>query len=409
MLSIFTLKIRKIIIILITNMFLYGCVGGGNNSTLSSTNRFLPGTVSQANLSLPLEINIVELDPGIPSKASDYAKEGVWPELRRAESRKFSNDIKESLVRSNAFGSIYITPNERYLSDIAIKGKIVKSNGEDLHLQITATDSTGSKLINNRLYKHRTNNEFYRNLRNKDKDPFDKLFNNISDDLIKSLRKKDLHNIQLITELRFAREMDMESFRDSVVENNNIISTNFIPDANDPFFLRTKNIRSKDLLFRNNMQSTYNEFIGEMDKSYNIWQKASFTAAEKARKAKTKATLQGIAGAALMIAGAVAMADSGSGYDYNPGAYTTGFAGALVGATLFDQAISNSQEAKIHKETINEVSKSFDGNIAPKVIELEGKTVTLDGNLSQQFMKWQSLLKDIYVEENSSIKDINIL
>ena len=52
MLSIFTLKIRKIIIILITNMFLYGCVGGGNNSTLSSTNRFLPGTVSQANQGL---------------------------------------------------------------------------------------------------------------------------------------------------------------------------------------------------------------------------------------------------------------------------------------------------------------------------------------------------------------------
>ena len=98
MLSIFTLKVRKIVVILVTNMFLYGCVAGGTNSTLSSTNRFTSETPSQAlSLSLPLEINIVELDPGIPSKASEYEKEGVWPELRRAESRKFSNDLKASL------------------------------------------------------------------------------------------------------------------------------------------------------------------------------------------------------------------------------------------------------------------------------------------------------------------------
>jgi hypothetical protein len=410
MLSIFTLKIRKIVVILVTNMFLYGCVAGGTNSTLSSTNRFTSETPSQAlSLSLPLEINIVELDPGIPSKASEYEKEGVWPELRRAESRKFSNDLKASLSRTNTFGGVYITPNERYLSDIAIKGKIIKSNGEDLHLQITATDSTGSRLINKKLYKHRTNEAFYKNLRNKNKDPFDSLFDNISNDLIKSLKRKDLYNIQLITELRFAREMDMENFQDSVSEKNNIVSTNFIPDANDPLFLRTKNIRSKDLLFRDNMQSTYDEFIKEMDESYDIWQKASFSAAVKERKAKNAATLKGLAGAALMIAGAVAMADSGSGYNYNPGAYSSGFVGALAGAALFDQAIADNQKAKIHKETINEVSESFDGKIAPKVIELEGKTVTLDGNLSQQFMKWQLLLKDIYVEENSVIKDISIL
>ena len=51
-----------------------------------------------------------------------------------------------------------------------------------------------------------------------------------------------------------------------------------------------------------------------------------------------------------MIAGAVAMADSGSGYNYNPGAYSSGFVGALAGAALFDQAIADNQKAKIHKE-----------------------------------------------------------
>lgn len=235
MLSFFNMKIKKIVIILIANIFLIGCVAE-TNSTLSSTNRFISGTPSTINLSIPLEINIVEFNPGIPSNPKNYEKEGVWPELRRAESRKFSNDLKKSLARTNEFGNIYITPNQKYLSDLAINGKIIKSNGEDLHIEISAIDSTGSKLIKNKIYKHRTNEEFYRNLRNKGKDPFDKLFDDISNDLIKSLRSKDLYNIQQITELRFAREMDMTNFKESVVEKNNIVYANFIPAVNDPLF-----------------------------------------------------------------------------------------------------------------------------------------------------------------------------
>ena len=389
----------------ILTFFIVGCETTQPISSMSYEELELDAS----SMSTKLDINVVELDPGIYQEDAASREAGIWPELRRAESRRFAVKMMRSLNETNAFANVTVTTSSNFLSDIVISGQIQESNGEDVRLLINAVDSTGKSIIKNKVYSHRTNEYFYQNLRNKDKDPFDKLFDDISNDLIKSLRSKDLYNIQQITELRFAREMDMANFQDSVIEKHNIVYANFIPAANDPLFLRTKNIRSKDLLFRSNMQSTYDQFIGEMSESYDIWQKASFTAAQKARKAKTASTLKGIAGAALMIAGAVAMADSGSGYNYNPGAYTSGFVGALAGAALFDQAIADNQEAKIHKETINEVSKSFDGNIAPKVIELEGKTVTLDGNLSQQFIKWQSLLKEIYVEENSTIQDINIL
>ena len=87
----------------------------------------------------------------------------------------------------------------------------------------------------------------------------------------------------------------------------------------------------------------------------------------------------------------------------------TGFVGALAGAALFDQAISDNQEAKIHKETINEVSKSFDGEIAPQVVEMEGLQVKLEGNIQNQFDQWQTILADIYESESSQTNEFEIL
>ena len=40
---------------------------------------------------------------------------------------------------------------------------------------------------------------------------------------------------------------------------------------------------------------------------------------------------------------------------------------------------------------------------------MEEKTVKIDGTLTQQFIQWQEVLKDIYNEQNSNIEDIQII
>ena len=235
------------------------------------------------------------------------------------------------------------------------------------------------------------------------------VFDKIAEDIIKSLQRQDLNNIKLITELRFAREMNPSIFNDAVVEKNRIVSANFIPAFDDPMYLRSKNVRSKDLYFRENMQSTYEDFVNNMNESYDIWRKASYDATIKAEEAKTAATWKGVLGAAILIGGAMAMGDSMDGYYMDGSQYAAGFAGAMLGAGLLDSAIDDSEEAKVHKETINEVSKSFDSDIAPNVIEMEEKTVKIDGTLTQQFIQWQEVLKEIYNEQNSNIEDIQII
>ena len=157
------------------------------------------------------------------------------------------------------------------------------------------------------------------------------------------------------------------------------------------------------------MQSTYDDFVNNMNESYEVWRTASYDATIKAEEAKNAAAWKGVLGAAILIGGAIAMGDSMDGYYMDGGQYVAGLTGAVLGAGLLDSALGDNEEAKVHKETIAEVSKSFDSDIAPSVIEMEEKTVKLDGTLTQQFIQWQEVLKEIYNEQNSNIEDIQIL
>lgn len=352
-----------------------------------------------------LNINIVEFDPGL-LKNDDISREaGIWPELRRAEARRFPVKLSQTLNETNAFAAISVTTNSSYLSDIVITGKIIQSNGEDVHLSISAIDSTGYNLINKKIYKHRTSEYFYQNIRNKDLDPFDSIYRAVAADLIAKLKERNLADIELITDLRFAKNLNEQQFYDSLDYIKNRYELGFVPASNDPMFLRSQNVQLKDLAFRNEMQKYYINFSDEMNESYRIWQQAALEASKAKREAQAAAATQAILGA-LLVAAATSSASNDDYYDdYNYGA----IAAATVGAGLLVSAVGNIQEAEIHENTINEISQSYDGEIAPKVVEMEGIQVKLEGNIEDQFSQWQMVLGDIYESESSQTKEFKIL
>lgn len=354
-------------------------------------------------LSNKLDINVVELDPGLLDTDVASRDAGIWPELRRAEARRFAVKLSKSLNESNAFAAVAVTTNKDYLSDIVITGKVIESNGEDVHLSITAKDSTGNKLIN-KTYKHRSNEYFYQNIRNKDLDPFDPLYRAIAGDLITALSKRNLAEIELITDLRFASRLNSDEFNDTLEYSDNKYELGFVPASNDPMFLRSQNVQLKDLTFRNEMQKHYISFSDEMEDSYKVWQQAALTASKAKREAEARAATQAVFGVLLMAAAASSASDYDS-YDYNYGA----IAAATVGASLLVSASGNAQEAKVHESTINEISLSFDGEIAPKVVEMEGLQVKLEGSIENQFSQWQTVLGNIYESESSQTKEFEIL
>ena len=385
----------------ITSLIILILIGACSSTPVIQTSTYEQLKDEASQFSTKLNVNVVELNDGLPKNVTTYG-DGIWPELRRAESRKFAVNIKNSLDKTDAFGNVSVTSSPNFYTDITINGKIVKSNGEDLHLDIVVTDSTGQRLVK-KIYKHRTYEYFFENIRNKDLDPFDPLYRSIASDIIKALKLKDLENIENITNLRFANNLNETYFNDSIEYKNNKYVEKFIPASNDPMFIRSQNVQLKDMMFRNEMQNHYIDFSDQMNDSYKVWQEAAFKASKQKREAEAAAAAQAVLGALLVAA--AASSSSSSDYNYS----TSSIVAASVGAGLLVSAVQTSQEAKVHESTINEVSKSFDNEIAPKVVEMEGLQIKLEGSIDDQFVKWQNVLRTIYESESSQTKEFEIL
>jgi len=71
------------------------------------------------------------------------------------------------------------------------------------------------------------------------------------------------------------------------------------------------------------------------------------------------------------------------------------------GAYLISQSFSTSAEAKVHRDSLNELGKSVDLELAPRVIAFEKESVELTGNAKEQFMQWRTFLQKIYFVEKT--------
>ena len=103
-----------------------------------------------------------------------------------------------------------------------------------------------------------------------------------------------------------------------------------------------------------------------------------------------------VASFAVLAAAAGAQSDSYNGAA--AGATGAVVAGA-VGAEMLSRSFKTSEEAKVHRDALNELGQSLDMELAPQVIEFEKETVKLTGDAKEQFHQWREFLKKIYAQE----------
>ena len=73
--------------------------------------------------------------------------------------------------------------------------------------------------------------------------------------------------------------------------------------------------------------------------------------------------------------------------------------GVLGGGYLLKSGLEKRNEAQFHVAELEELGASLEAEVSPQVIELEDQTVTLSGNVEQQYGQWRELLADIYLAE----------
>lgn len=346
-----------------------------------------------------LDVVVPVFDPGLPEDPDDYEKEGVWPELRRAEANRFAVALKKALQATRTLGDVRVSPDARAAGDLYVIGAIEKSDGQDVRIAVEVVDVGGKRWMRKR-YRHRVKEYFWRNLRNKGKDPYQPVFDKVAGDVAKLVGKRssgELAILRQIAEIRFARTFSEEAFAGYLEERGRRVTLAGLPDRSDPMLARIRAIRVRDGLFMDRMQTHYEGFTQRTDASYAAWQEHSLTEVKARNEARGKALVQGVLGAALAVGGAVAAVKGGHNSD--AGAEVAGIAAAIAGGVLISKSFQTSAEGKVHAEALSELGESLDVEVAPQVVELEDTTVELTGDAREQFRQWRSFLKRIYDEE----------
>jgi hypothetical protein len=343
-----------------------------------------------------LDVGIPPLNDGLALTDED---DTVFPEVRIAETIYFSNQLAKTMEKSGAWGAIRVIPNTDVVMDLYITGTILQSDGESLDLDIEVHDTSGRQWLQERHRQVVGKYTYDRRLKTL-ADPFQNLFTAIANSVLavrERMSAEDAVRLRQISELRFAREFAPEAFSDYIAEGHNgILTIERLPAENDSILERISMIRDRDYLYVDTMQDYYDVFSREMHLPYQDFRRASYDSVVKARQLRKRGNRQIIAGIAGIIGGIYGRFNSGSWM-----AFDGSTAAAAAGGYALKQGLETKQRAAEQTERVAEMGSSLEAVIAPQVIALEDRSVTLTGTVEAQYAQWREMLHRIYEQERT--------
>lgn len=355
--------------------------------------------------SLLLDIGIVQFDAGVPAN-NDPVDTRIYPEIRSAESNYLAYHLKTTLQGTGHWGAVRVVPSPQAFTDIVVHGAIEESDGEFVTLAITVADARGIGWYR-KEYSTQTGISSYSINRDRRLDPYQKVFNDIANDLrayVAQLPPAELTEIRQVSELKFFADMAPAAYGDHLATGENgVIEVMRLPAENDPAVARLRQIRERDRLVVDTLNEHYANFYYGIAIPYQSWRKTAREESINYRQVKRAATMQTLMGA-VVLAGSLAVdtdSSSSSRRRVNRSLQNIGISEGLN--TIF-KGFSRRSEATIHIESIKELSESFGAEAAPMVVSVEGETRRLTGTAAAQYESWRRLLKDIYEAETGFVE-----
>jgi len=388
-------------------MLLAGCV-------TSETKPIPKIAAKQATVHIPqaelLDVGIRVFDPGIPKNIENdeeaLAKKRIYPDLRKAEARYMPTLLRATLEETAQWGAVRVIPATADFVDVIITGKVVDSNGGFMAIDITAVDAAGRVWIKDKRYSSLVDLGAYKtNAALKARDPFQNVYSEVANDMVAArdkLSALDRENIRKVASLKFAADLAPDAMQGmTAVDKNGITQVVRLPADSDPTLGRIERIRERDTAVVDTVNDYYASFAESIDDSYDSWRQTSFTELEKEMRAKSSARTRTVLGAAALIASIFAP-NSCSTYDacrINDAMRTAGTMGGIA-AVL--SGIKKYADARTHADALKELTLSFQAEVAPQVVEVEGHTLRLTGTAEDQYREWRKLLKQLYLEETGA-------
>jgi len=361
------------------------------------------GEVPEARL---VDVAIDLFSPGVSdTPPSPLLEQGIRSAVRKSEARYVPIHLRNTLQSTGQWGAVRVIPGGASWAELLVTGKIEKSNGKDLEIALSARDAAGRVWLERR-YKQRADTTAYAKDRPLDgRDPFQALYNRIANDLLRERDRRkptELAAARDLAALRFAAEMSPDPYQNYLAtDGKGRSSVVRLPAADDPMILRIGAIRERDHMFVDTLNEFYNDFYARMDRPYDDWRAYSYEEQKLLDSTNQGSLLKKILGGIAVLSG-ILLIDPRDDHGTKDILILGGIAAINAG---FEQG----KEAGIHKAALSELADSFEGELTPLLVDVDGKVVQLTGSAEAQFDKWRQLLHEIATTDAPVPTDINLL
>ena len=363
-----------------------------------------------------LDVLVHTFDPGIPDEQKDdedaLAKKRIYPDLRLAESRYLAVMLRNTLESSAQWGAVRVGPATVQFVDVTIEGRIVESTGKTLDLEITARDATGRIWIDKRRYASEADLGSYKTDASlRARDPFQNVFSNIANDLLDARERfsaAQLRELRQVAQLQFAQDIAPEAMTGYLVEPAAGAKPAFtrvarLPAENDPLFERIDRIRERDAAVVDTLSGYYTGFAEQMQDSYGSFRRTSYEEVEKEDRARTSARTRTILGAAAVAASIFVPSNCNSNSSCRMDSAVR-YGGAAGGVAAVLSGLRKYANARTHAQSFRELATSFQAEVAPQVVDVEGRSLKLSGTAEEQYREWRKLLREYHEQDAGPVR-----
>lgn len=352
-----------------------------------------------------LDVGVVVFDPGVPDGQvapevkEKLVREGTFVQVRRAESMYMAVQLRDTLENSGHWGSVWVTPQTTTAADLNVTTKILQSDGDLVKLHAQAVDSTGRVWLD-KSYTLETTAGAYNRQRYPNLDPYQDVFNEIANDLAAAqdqMRGDDMRQVRRVAALRYADDLSPEAFAGYVdKEKDGRYALERLPATDDPMFTRTEQVRQRERLFMDTLNEHYTKFANDAQDSYDGWRQSSREEAISIHELQKSARWRTGLGIASILASVVY--GTSSGHDAFSDRVITD-ALMYMGTDVLKSAAVRRQEKRVHTQSLEELSSSFNDSVEPLVVDIKGTQHRLTGTVEAQYEEWRDLLRRMFVTE----------
>ncbi len=357
-----------------------------------------------------LDVGIVEFAHGMRDN-NDPRKTGVHEEIRLAETKYLAYHLKTTLQGTGHWGAVRVIPSREAFTDLVISGSIKRSDGEFVEIIVSVDDAAGRHWYD-KTYETQTGITSYSERRDRRLDPYQKVFNDIANDLhafAAQMPPRALQQTRQISELKFFADMSPLAYGQHLSQDEDgIINILRLPAENDPTVARLRQIRERDRLVVDTLNEHYANFYYGIAIPYRNWRKTSREELVNYRQVKRSAQMQALVGV-VVLAGSLAVDTNNSSSSRtrrtNRALQNIGIS---EGFNRIVAGVRRVNAADEHLNTIAELSQSFGAQAAPMVVSVEGQERRLTGTAEAQYEGWRRLLKEIYQAETGFSQSIEV-